>query len=88
MIGQARHLREITHRGLAAVGLPVRIGCERGRRAEGQGRVHIAEFLRIERQPFLRPLDEVENSHGYAAEQKHGHRIFRPAHLAGFIDAG
>ena len=49
---QPSHLREIAHRVLARVGLPVGVRHERHRRVHRERERHIVEVLRIERQPF------------------------------------
>ena len=58
--GEAEHLREMTHRRLAAVVLPVGVGDEADRRVEREIRRHRVEPLRIERQTVLQPLQRVE----------------------------
>ncbi len=64
VIGKPGHLREIAHGGLARVGLPVRIGGERGRGVErNMRRAHSAKFLRIEWQVSLQALHCVQNHH-------------------------
>jgi hypothetical protein len=58
---QADHLSEITHGGLARVGLPVRIGSERCGRIESEMlRCHTGEMLRVPRQDPLDALNQVE----------------------------
>ena len=56
VIRKASHLREIAHRGLAAVVLPVGIGGERRRSVESQVRSHRRELLRIQRQATAAPV--------------------------------
>ena len=89
VIGEAGHLGEVAHRGLAGIGLPVRI---RGKRRSGiechmLGR-DCRQMLRIEGQHALHALEEIQKQHGNRTEQQHGGRIFRPAHFVLFIDAG
>src|SRR6266850_234412 len=88
VIGQTRHLREIAHRGFTDVSLPVCIRGERCCGAKRQCGVHVWKFLRVERKPLLRTLDQVQKRHGDAAKQKHGDGILRPAHLMPFVYTG
>ena len=46
--GQARHLRQVGHGGLAAVVLPVGVGREAGGGVEGQLRLDIGQALRVQ----------------------------------------
>ena len=50
---QPGHLREVAHGGLAAIGLPVRVGDERDGGVEGEIRREGAKALRVERQDSL-----------------------------------
>ena len=85
---QPEHLREMTHRRLAAVVLPVRIGDEAHRRIEREIGRNRVEALRIERQHILQPLQRVKRQETDDAKSEHGHRIDEPALLARRIDAG
>ena len=53
VIRQPRHLREIAHRRFADVGLPVRVGRERGGGVEREIGCDAAQPLRVERQERL-----------------------------------
>ena len=57
--GQGHHLREIGHRRLAGVALPVGVGGETRRRVERQVGRQPGQTLRVERQPVLEAQDEV-----------------------------
>src|SRR6266545_3031276 len=50
-----RHLREVAHRALAAVVLPIRVGREAGGGVEGEVGRDWPELLRIEGQKVLQP---------------------------------
>ena len=86
---QRDHLREIRHRILAGVRLPVCIGCERNRRVErqirGHGRGHVG--LIVPGQECLEPQDDIGNYQGHDAEEQHRDGISRPGHLLVFLDA-
>ena len=88
MIGQPRHLGEIAHGGFAAVVLPVGVGSKRGSRIKGKIGPYGGKFLRIPRQDLLGALEQIQQQHGNAAEQQHGERVFRPAHLVLFVHQG
>ena len=88
VVREPGHLREIAHRRLAAVGLPVRVGRERRRRVEREVGRDGAEALRIPRQPLLHALHQVEHQHRDDAEQQHRDGVLGPAHLARLVDAG
>ena len=47
----------------------------------------VGEFLRIEAQPVLRALDQIQQEHGYAAEQEHRGAVFGPMHFVVFAHA-
>ena len=78
----------MTHRRLAAVVLPVRVGDEAHRRIEGEISRDRVEALRIERQHILQPLQRVKRKKTDYAEGEHGHRVDEPALLPRRIDAG
>jgi hypothetical protein len=85
---QSRHLREVTHRRLAGIRLPVRVSGERSCGVEGEVLgCNCAEMLRVEWQHALDPLDHVEHEHRYPAEQKHRDGVFAPAHFPFLVDA-
>ena len=69
MVGQASHLREIAHGGLARIVLPIRVGGEGRGGVKGQCLSDCPELLRIQRQKLLHPLNQVKQQHGDAAEQ-------------------
>ena len=89
VVSKTRHLGEVAHRALATIGLPVGVRGERSGRVPRQvlGR-HAREFLRIERQMQLYPLDQIQQQHRHHAEQQHGRSVFRPAHLVVLVHAG
>ena len=70
MVGQASHLGEIAHGGLARIVLPIRVGGERRGGIKRQRWRHAGKLLRIPpRQQMLRPLQQVKQQHRCAAEQ-------------------
>ena len=87
MISEAGHLREIAHRRLTGVALPVRVRRERRGRVERRVRGDRAKALGIEWQPALQALQRVEGQHRDAAEGDERRRVLRPAHLALRVDA-
>ena len=86
--GEAEHLREMAHRRLAAVVLPVGVGDEADRRVEGEIGRDGVEALRIERQHVLQPLQRIEREEADDREGDHRDRISEPALLARLVDAG
>ena len=88
MVSQREHLRQIAHGGLGHIRLPVRVRSKRDRCVQRQVRCNAGQMLRIERKHMLDPLDHVGDQKRDEAEQKHRQRIFGPAHLVRFVDAG
>ncbi len=86
--GEPEHLRQVAHRGLAAIALPVRVRGEAHRRIERRIRAHACHVLGIERQPLLQPLQAVDGQRPEKIEPEHRQRVFDPAHLARGVDAG
>ncbi len=76
--GQRDHLREIRHRGFAAVALPVGVGGEADGGVERQMLRQRAELLRIERQKLLQPQNRVGEQAAHEAEQQHRERVLLP----------
>ena len=62
------HLRQVRHRRLAGVVLPVGVRHERDSRVPGQGRRHCPEVLRVERKRALDPHDQVGDHDRYRGE--------------------
>ncbi len=83
---ERRHLRQVTHRRLAGVALPVGVCDEADRGIERRVRAHGTEALRIERQPRLDALDRVDDEHAQAVEHQYGERVLEPRHFLG-VDA-
>ena len=79
--GQRGHLREIAHRALAAVPLPVRVGGEAHRGVERGIRRDRTEPLRVERQHALQALQRVDDQHAGRVEEQHRRGVRLPAHL-------
>ena len=88
MHGETEHLREMAHRRLAAVVLPVGVGDEGKRGVEGKIGRNAIKPLGVERQEVLQPLKRVERRKTDDAESQHGHGVDEPALLARGIDAG
>ena len=60
--GEAGHLGEMAHRGLARVVLPVRVGEEAHRRVEGEEAGHALRVRRVQRQVLLDALEPYRNT--------------------------
>ena len=86
--GEAEHLSEIAHRGLAAVVLPVGVGDEAARRVEGEVGRDGVKAARIERQHVLEALQRVERQEAYDRKGDHRHGVGEPVLLTLRIDAG
>ena len=84
---QARHLREVAHRVLAGVVLPVRVGHEADRRVERERLGHRADVGGVEGQGPLEALQGVEHEHRHPAEGEEGVGVGAPALLAVGVDA-
>ena len=76
---QRDHLREIRHRGFAAVALPVGVRREADGGVERQMRRQRAEILRIERQKILQPQNRVGEQQAHEAENQHREGVLFPA---------
>ena len=84
---QPRHLREITHRRLAGVALPVGVGDEAHRGVEGGIAREVGEFLRIQRQPRLQALQGVDGQGAEEVEHQKRNGVLLPARLRPGVDA-
>ena len=80
-------MREIAHRGLGRVDLPVSVGGERCRGVEGGGRGYAGEMLRIPRQQGLGPFDDVGQQQRDEAEDQQRDGVLLPTHLLIGVDA-
>ena len=85
--GQPDHLREVAHRQLGRVRLPVRVGHERDRRVEGEVGAHAVQAGGVERQRALHPLERVQRERRDEREREHGARVLSPGHVVLGIDA-
>ena len=85
---EAEHLREIAHRRLAAVALPVRVRREADGRVERRVRAHGREPLRVQRQHALQALQQIDDDEADEVEEQHGERVALPVALAALVDAG
>ena len=85
---EAEHLGEMTHRRLAGVVLPVRVGDEARRGVEGEVGRDRVEAPRIERQHVLQPLQRVERQEPGDREDHHRDRVAEPILFSRRIDAG
>ena len=88
MDGQPQHLREMTHRRLAAVVLPIGVGDEAERGVEREIGRHGVEAPRIQRQHILQSLQGVKREKADEAEGQHRHGVDEPALLARRLHAG
>ena len=86
VVREPGHLREVAHGRLAAIGLPVGVGGERGGGVEGQIGRHCRECLRVPGQAGLEAFDQVQHQHRDDAEKQHGDRVLGPAHIARLVD--
>ena len=80
------HLREIAHRGLARVALPVGVGDETDGRVEGGVGADVREALRIQRQPSLQALQDIERERPEGVEQQQIRGVRLPAALVRRVD--
>ena len=87
LMREAEHLREVRHRALAAVVLPVGVGDEAHRRVEGEIGRHRRLFGRIERQHRLQAHQNVEDEKAADVEQQHADHVHEPVLLALLVDA-
>ena len=78
---QRADLREVRHRRLAAVVLPVGVGHERGGGVEAERLGHGAQVLRVERERPLDPDQQVGDAHGHSGEDDHGGGVALPVLL-------
>ena len=78
MPSKARHLRQIAHRRLAAVRLPVGIRGKARRGIEREVRGHRSKILRIQRQDMLQAFDAVGHQQCDRAEHEHRQSILLP----------
>ena len=79
---EARHLDEIAHGRLTAIGLPVGIGDKAHGGVEGQRLGHGAETLGIEWQNALQTHQSVKKQETQRIEGQHGHRVGLPVLLS------
>ena len=85
--GQCDHLREIRHRRLTTVALPIGVGGEACGGVEGEVRGKPGQRLRVERQMVLETQDEVGEDHSDQTEREQSEGITDPALFAAGIDA-
>ena len=85
--GQAGHLRDVRHRRLAAVVLPVRVRHERRGGVEGDVPRGRAEALVVERMDALRAQDHVEHHEEQCAEDERRAGVALPVLAVLGIDA-
>jgi hypothetical protein len=79
--GEAGHLRQVGHRGLAAVVLPVRVRHEARRRVERDVRRHGRQVVGVQEEVSLQPLDSVQDDREQDGEDDHGHPVRLPVLL-------
>jgi hypothetical protein len=78
--GQAEHLRQVAHRRLAAVRLPVGVGSKAGGGIEGQVGRRRRHAVRIERQHVLQALQCEHGEEAEQVEEEDSEGIARPRH--------
>ena len=86
--GEARSLRQVGHRRLTRVVLPVRVRDEADRGIEAQELLDRTQIGLVERQAALDALEQVEHHDGHEAERQDADRVGLPALLGRLIDAG
>ncbi|MNV22659.1 hypothetical protein D3C71_1136430 [compost metagenome] len=83
---QRQHLRQVAHRRLAAIALPVGIGDETDGRVQGGVRRHRAHAGGVQGQQALHALQGVDRNDADDVEGQHGQGISLPAHLGLGVD--
>ena len=83
---EAGHLREMTHRRLARVGLPVRVRHEGRRGVERERRVDTGE-AKGQREVGLQSLEHEQHQHADEREGDHRGGVHRPALVGARVDA-
>ena len=78
---EREHLRQVAHRRLAGVALPVGVRHETDGRVERRVRGNAGHVLRIERQPCLQALQRIDGEHADGVEQDDGQGVAQPVHL-------
>ena len=86
--GQREHLRQVAHRRLAAVALPVRIGGEAHGRVERDLGCHRSERVRVEWERRLQTLKGVHDEQTEDVEDQEGSSVAPPPHLFVGANAG
>ena len=81
-----RHLAEVGHRRLAAIGLPVGVGDKADRGVEGEPGVRPRQALRVERQRALQPQQGVEHGEARCVQRQHRQHVAAPAHAFRRVD--
>ena len=81
------HLREVGHRALARVALPVRVRREGDRRVPGGVGRDRSEAVRVQRQPALEALKPVEQDERRAVDDEHRDRPLHPGLVLPRVDA-
>ena len=79
--GQRADLREVRHRRLSAVVLPVGVGQERGGGVEAERLGHGAQVLRVQRKRALDADEQVGDAHGHRGEDDEGGGVALPVLL-------
>ena len=88
MHGEAEHLGQMAHRGLAAIILPVGVGDKAVGGVEREIGRHGVEAARVQRQKVLQPLDGVERQESGDGKDDHRDRIGEPVLLARRVHPG
>jgi hypothetical protein len=85
---EPEHLREIAHRRLAAVTLPVGVAGEAHGSVEGRVGTHRGKALRVQRQHALQPLQQVHHDEADEIEQQQCERVALPVRFDRRLDGG
>ncbi len=85
--GEPGHLREVAHRRLARIELPVRVRRKTDGGVPREVGRHVVDVGGVERKPLLRPQQNVEVGEADQGKCQHRERIGVPGHLLVFAHA-
>ncbi len=87
MNGEAEHLGQMAHRGLAAIILPVGVGDKAHRCVEREVRRHRVKAARVQWEEALQALQDIERQESGDGEREHRQRIDKPVLLVRWINS-
>ncbi len=88
MHGEAEHLGQMAHRGLAAIILPVGVGDKAHRCVEREIRRHRVKAARVQWEKVLQALQDIERQESGDGEGEHRDRIGEPVLLVRRVHPG